>query len=370
MIESPKRLRLLAYAPQMAAYGGMERHVCSLAAALGARGHQVDLMTTSNSLGSLLREELSVSKVALHELPLRRGAAGPGRKLLWLARKLWSLRRESWDVIYTNGQSALARQVWRVAGPKTRIVHHHHTSADSEEQKTWSSGFVKVLQQTRELVGCSQATCRELASAVGREDARFLPYLTQCPVDGEMLVDFARRADETLNFGFLGRMIPEKGIERILAISGAAELADVKWHLHGVGDAYPMSHFEKYHNVVYHGAYRGAQAHAEVLLGLDAMVLFSTHNEGMPLSLIEGMSAGLPWLATDRGGTKEIAIEPKEAMVLDSATDDSGLICAVRAMADRIRNGLTSRSRQRSAYDSHFSPQRVTAQWISFLEQS
>jgi glycosyltransferase involved in cell wall biosynthesis len=337
---------------------------------LGARGHRVDLITTSNSLGPLLREELSVSKVALHELPLQRGEAGPGQKLLWLARKLWTLRRESWDLIYTNGQSALARQVWRIAGPKTRIVHHHHTSADSQEQETWSSGFVKVLRQAGELVGCSQATCQELASAVGRGDARFLPYLTQCPVDAEMVVDFKQRADKTLNFGFMGRMIPEKGIDRILAISDAAELADVKWHLHGVGDAYPKSYFEKYPNVVYHGAYRGAQAQAEVLLGLDALVLFSTHNEGMPLSLIEGMSAGLPWLATDRGGTKEIAVEPNEAMVLDSATDDSGLIRAVRAMADRIRNGLTSRRRQRSAYDLCFSPQRVTAQWIAFLEQS
>ena len=56
-------MNVLIYVPQMAAYGGMERHVCSLAASLARQGHCVVLLTTSNSLGPELRLELDHPRI-------------------------------------------------------------------------------------------------------------------------------------------------------------------------------------------------------------------------------------------------------------------------------------------------------------------
>lgn len=361
-------MNILVYAPQMAAYGGMERHVCDLACALAGREHHVTLLTTSNSLATALREQLQAQSVTLRELHRSRGHAGRLEKSVWLLREV--LRSESvrWDLIYTNGQSALARVVWLAARPHTRIVHHHHTAADRAEQATWSGSFRSVLGRAPELVACSRATRQALAEALSRGDVQFLPYLTSAPVAAAAVQDRAIAPGARLNFGFAGRLVAEKGIDQICALSRSASLADITWHIHGAGPAYPPAFFADFPNVVYHGPYSAGPQQAALLQNLDALVLFSSHNEGMPLSLIEAMSAGLPWIATDRGGTREMAIDPVNAIVVPAPASFNALAVAVREMADRIRAGRTSRTAQRRLYDEFFSPSVVSSLWCDYLE--
>lgn len=358
-------MNLLFYVPQMAAYGGIERHVCGLAAAAAADGHTVRFLTTSNSLGPELRGALQHPRISFHELGRARGSAGTLAKIFWLLREVRHSRDLPWDVIYTNGQSGLARLVWSAAGTNTRVVHHHHTAADAAEQATWTSVYRHVLRHAPRLVGCSRATCAALNAATGRTDAHFLPYLTACPVEAGWISE--RTPGRRLRFGFCGRLIPEKGIDTILALAQAPELADVDWHIHGAGTAYPSARFAGMPRVVYHGAYDSAAQHGRILLALDALVLFSTHNEGMPLSLIEGMAAGLPWIATDRGGTRELASSAADCLVVPAATRPSKMSGQVRQLADRILAGATSRRRQRDQYDQHFAPAAVTRLWLEFF---
>lgn len=357
-------MNLLFYEPDMAPYGGIERHVVSLAAAAAAQGHTVRLLTTSNSLGPDLRRELDHPLVNFRELAAPRGTAGPVAKIIWLIREIVRARREKWDIVYTNGQSGLARLVWLAAGPPTRVVHHHHTAADAAEQATWSRLYRHVLRRAPRLVGCSRATCAALNAATGRTDTLFLPYLTACLVEAPWIAE--RPPGPRLRFGFCGRLIPEKGIDAILALAQTPALADLEWHIHGAGAAYPPARFAGQPRLIYHGAYTAAQQ-ARVLLGLDALVLFSTHNEGMPLSLIEGMAAGLPWIATDRGGTRELAGSPADCLVVPAATGQTELVGPVRALANRILTGTTSRRRQREHYDEQFAPAVVAGRWLGFF---
>jgi glycosyltransferase involved in cell wall biosynthesis len=363
-------MNLLLYAPQMAAYGGMERHVCGVAALMAARGHRVVLLTTSHSLGAPLRQELDRAGVRLCELPLARGRAPAVVKLLWLQWQLRRLRGVAWDVIYTNGQSALARHVWKAARPGARRVHHHHTAADEAERRTWSAGFRRVLAEAGELVACSESTARAMTESLPGKDVLFLPYLTASPVSASDVQEREPGADGPLRFGFVGRLIPEKGVDRVIRLACEPALSDVTWHVHGAGAAYPPECFAGTPRLIYHGAYAGEAEHAAVLRSLDAVILPSTHNEGMPLSLIEGMSAGLPWVATDQGGTREIALEPDCARLVSSDGDDAALVAAVRTLADAIRSGTASRRKQRAAYDRVFAPAVVGPRWAEFLERS
>lgn len=362
-------MNILIYVPQMAEYGGMERHVCSLAIAAAGRKHAVTMITTSNSLGADLRAELNQASVKLRELSRARGSAGALTKAAWLLAHSILLRKDRWDIIYTNGQSALARLPWIAGRAGTRIVHHHHTAADLGEQGTWSPGFRKVLQAASEIVACSRATRDAMAKTLRRQDVRFLPYLTQCPIsEAEFKTSLSRKPVSPLRFGFLGRLIPEKGIDAICRLSEDPSLDDIEWHIHGAGAAYPPEHFKKYPRIVYHGAYRGQKQQAAALLSLDALVLFSTHNEGMPLSLLEGLSAGLPIIATDRGGTREIAISGANSSVIAVPCVDADLVRAVWAMADNILVGRTSRTVQRNVYEENFSPEVVSTAWLDYLE--
>jgi glycosyltransferase involved in cell wall biosynthesis len=268
-------------------------------------------------------------------------------------------------VVYTNGQSGLSRLVWRAAGPQTRIVHHHHTAADADEQRTWSRSFRRVLERAPRLVGCSRATCASLNAALGRNDTRFLPYLTVSPVESDQIVE--RAPGSPLRFGFCGRLIPEKGIDTILALAQQPELDDIEWHIHGEGPAYPAARFAGQPRLVYHGPYRTAEEHAHSLLSLDALALFSTHNEGMPLSLIEGLAAGLPWIGTDRGGTRELAAPASDYVLAPASASLTQLGGSVRELADRILAGTTSRRRQRLLYDEQFAAPVVAQRWFDFL---
>ena len=356
-------MHFLFYAPQMAAYGGMERHVCSLAVAAAQAGHHVRLLTTSRSLGADLRAELTGAGVDFRELTRDRGHAGKVAKLAWLGWETLRARAMPWDVIYTNAQSALARTVWRARRQGTRVIHHHHTAADAGEQATWSPAFRRMLAAAPELVGCSEATSRALNAATGRHDARFLPYLTRCPVAADAVP--TRGPGTPLRFGFTGRLIPEKGIAVITRLAAEPALRGVEWHIHGAGEAYPPEYFAGRPNLVYHGAYRSADEHAAALLGLDALTLFSTHNEGMPLSLIEGLSAGLPLVATDRGGTRELAGSPADTVIIPADADYATTVRCVQALAEAIRSGQTSRAGQRAIYDRSYAPEVVARRWLA-----
>ena len=361
-------MNILIYVPQMAAFGGMERHVCDLAGILAARDHKVKMITTSNSLSEQLRTGLTTRGIRLRELARSRGQAGRFLKGFWLLREAMRSDGTRWDVIYTNGQSALARIAWFAARPHTRIVHHHHTAADAREQATWSPSFRRVLKAAPEIVACSRATQQALSRALQRTDIQYLPYLTSTPVAADTVQDRIPRADAKLHFGFTGRLVVEKGIATIAELSQLPELADITWHIHGAGAAFPPEYFKTFPNVVYHGAYTNGPYHAEALERLDALVLFSSHNEGMPLSLLEAMSAGLPWIATDRGGTREMAVSEANCMVVDSSPPRATLVAAVREMAGRLRRGQTSRREQRRTYDRLFSPSVVSHAWYTYLE--
>lgn len=354
----------------MAAYGGMERHLCLVAEAVAQTGSQVVLLTTSNSLAPAWRERLQHAGVELQEMPAARGTAGGLAKAWWLLRRALALRNRRWDVLYTNGQGALARIVWLADGARARRIHHHHTAADAAEQQSWTPGFRHVLAKAGELVGCSRFTATQIDAATGRTGTRFLPYFTETAFVDAPPPAPARTAGAALRFGFLGRLVSTKGIETILRLATDPACAGIEWHIHGSGPDYPAERFAGLRNVVYHGGYSNPAQQAGILASLDAVALFSVHNEGMPLSLIETMASGLPWVATARGGTPELAESTADCEIVQHPDDYEECRTAVLALAARIRAGATSRANQRAVWDRRFAPSVVRSQWVGYLAQA
>ena len=362
-------MTFLFYVPQMASYGGMERHVCLLALLFAREGHRVTLLTTSNSLNGGTRQELLAAGIELREMPTARGSASKARKLIWLLFNALLLRFRRWDLIYTNGQSGLARLVWLAAKKRCRIVHHHHTAGDRDEQSTWHPAFQKTLAIAPELVACSRSTKAHLETVLQRSDIEYLPYLTSVLFSADAVADRSFGPDALLRFGFVGRLVSTKGIDTICALSREPALDSIRWHIHGSGDDYPASFFEPYVNIQYHGPFQKPAECANIFQRLDALALFSRHNEGMPLSLMEAMAAGLPWIATDQGGTSEMAIASENCEIVPSqAVFDEVVTRSVRFVA-RMRSGGTSRITQRRAYDNYFAPKIVAEHWLDFMCQ-
>jgi glycosyltransferase involved in cell wall biosynthesis len=88
----------------------------------------------------------------------------------------------------------------------------------------------------------------------------------------------------------------------------------------------------------------------------------------MPLSLIEAMSAGLPWIASNRGGTRELALDPANCVLVENPSDPAATLRDTLALVESIQTGATSRLRQRAVYDSRFAPSVVAKIWFDYLD--
>jgi glycosyltransferase involved in cell wall biosynthesis len=357
---------ILIYTPEMAAIGGMETHLVELATLLSQNAWAVTMVTTSNSLNDASRQQCVDAGVELVEMPVARTKAGKLAKLRWLLWQAGKLRRKRWDVIYTNGQGSLAAVVWLAARLSTRIIHHHHTSADPDERTTWAASFRWLLKAVPSLIACSEETRANLRRAGCRQQIEKLVYLIPdlgAPATAEAVEDCL--GERPLRFGFIGRLVSTKGIDLVVRLSQDPDLREVEWHLHGEGDE--ASALKPLPNLKFHGPYRGAAALRKIHSGLDAVVLFSRHTEGMPLSLIEAMASGLPWIATDRGGTRELAVSDEDSILLKADFEYDDAKAAVLDLASRLRGGVTSRDTQRAAFERYLNRDTVVAKWLAFF---
>ncbi|RZK52215.1 MAG: glycosyltransferase family 1 protein [Hymenobacter sp.] len=170
-----------------------------------------------------------------------------------------------------------------------------------------------------------------------------------------------------LHFGYYGRLIPEKGIEVLRQLSEDPTVAGIEFHIWGEGEAYQADFFARHPQLRYHGPFAGRSELQAVLSGLDAYLLLSTHPEGLPIALLEVMSTGLPWLATDRGGVADIACDPLATRVIPMTSTYPEIKAAVLALAADIRAGRVSRTAQKALYATTFSSQVLVQRWRETL---
>jgi glycosyltransferase involved in cell wall biosynthesis len=301
-------------------------------------------------------------------------ALSVARKVAWL---FWitatRLRRQQWDVIYANAQGSLSWLLRPLKRRHTRLIHHYHTAGDERDQRTWSYLFPRWLRGVDDIVACSTSTAQNLRRVLGpevtkdrhgRDKVRVIRYLSAeiAPAN-----ECHARSKGTLRFGFVGRLMRGKGIDMICQLSTDPELGDIEWHVHGSGAHYRPEFFADFPNVRYHGAYQGATELTAILGALDALVLFSTYQEGQPISLIEAMAAGLPWIATDQGGTRELMWSPSNCRLVSAACPYEEAKQAVLDLVRAIRAGETSVAAQRGAYEDNLAPAAVGERWMEFL---
>jgi glycosyltransferase involved in cell wall biosynthesis len=97
---------------------------------------------------------------------------------------------------------------------------------------------------------------------------------------------------------------------------------------------------------------------------LDAFVLFSTHNEGLPLTLMEVMGAGIPWIASDRGGIRDLVVDSGSTILLPAGFGYAEALAATLRLADSIKSGGIDSKKLRQVYAEKFNPDKVTREWL------
>src|SRR5208282_3995371 len=104
------------------------------------------------------------------------------------------------------------------------------------------------------------------------------------------------------------------------------------------------------------------------LLARDQIFVLPSHFEGMPLSLLEAMAAGLPCVTTNTCGMRDV-IAGGESGFLISPGDVTGLVSAIRALLDsealRLRMGNAARESARGRTWDFAAPE-----WETLLEET
>ncbi len=312
------------------AYGGAERHVADLAAALARRGHRVACLFPS---GVGLPARLDPAVTAM-EAPDLRSALG-----FWAGLRR-AIRDFGPDVVHLHSPRAalLGRLVVRLAAPpRPALVSTAH-------------GWIPrrlLLRHVFEALYLVTTPLDDVTIAVSEDTARrfggWARRLRVIPNGIALAAEPAAPEPDTpaaaFRAGFLGRLTAEKGFPLALEAyrRAKAELGitpTLELHVYGDGPLLPearrLAQESGLDGIAFHGWVAPAEV-PEVLGGLSALLLTS-REEGLPYVLLEALAAGCPVVASAVGGIPEV-IETGRSGWLAEPGDAAAVARGVVALA-------------------------------------
>jgi glycosyltransferase involved in cell wall biosynthesis len=313
--------------PTLDRIGGAERQVILLARGLRNRGWRVTVVALAGT-GGEAKEELAASGMGFTSLGMRKGLVDPRG---WLRMNRW-LRKERPEILHAHLPHAAWMARWsRLAAPVRVVVDTIHTSALG----TWGRGagyrwsgwlpdrVTAVGEGVREawvqagMVGVNPCTVvpngvdtdlwRPDAGARSGKRASFGPR-------GFFLWFAAGRLEAVKDYSTMLRAFAQIPEASRLVIAGSGPLEAELREL-----AASLKIAERVRFLGFERDVRGWMQAA------DGFVL-SSRREGLPMGLIEAASCGLPAVATDVPGTREVIMEGKTGWL--SPAEDPTLLAA------------------------------------------
>jgi glycosyltransferase involved in cell wall biosynthesis len=166
---------------------------------------------------------------------------------------------------------------------------------------------------------------------------------------------------------FVGRLVPEKGIETLL---NAWHGLDIPLKIAGDGPCRAAVERAAADNprVTYLG-WLSPDDEGHLLSGADALVFPSRWLEGQPLVLLRAMAHGVPVLCSDIANIEETAV--KQGAGRSFATESSeALAAAISAFADDLDAARAMGRAGRQAYVRHHTPDVAYRRLIGHYEQA
>lgn len=154
-------------------------------------------------------------------------------------------------------------------------------------------------------------------------------------------------SNSKLNFGFMGRVIPSKGIKVLI---DAFEPIDVQLSIYG--DIGNQKRFLEHKHITFKGGYDNNNIN-HVLSEIDVLVVPSIWLENSPLVIQEAFLAGVPVITSNLGGMKELVTDGVNGFLFEANNAKSLRNCVLKIHHDPtlLNDFLISRDDVRSIKD-------------------
>jgi glycosyltransferase involved in cell wall biosynthesis len=348
MSEKPGLLILIT----LAEAGGAQTSVSLLLPGLTG---EFDVTVAAQGSGPL-RDAARAAGVSFVQLEHMRRAISPWQDALALIELVRLCRRLRPEIVHAHSSKAgaLGRLAAALARVPVRVFTVHGWSFAAygglpgrlylwveRRLRRLTTAVVCVAEASRD-VGIAAGTCPaertlvihnavDVAAFGASEQLRGTPQVVSIgrfafPKDFATLVEAlaATRADYRAAFVGEGPLLPE--IAAVIRERGLAERIDLL----------------------------GSRSDVPAVLASADIFVLSSRSEGFPISVLEGMAAGLPVVATDVGGVSESVVDGETGLLVPP--DDPGALAAAldRLLTDRalrLRLGAAGRERARRHFD-------------------
>jgi len=301
------------------------------------------------------------------------GAIGILPKCAWMAREMQQDGISHIHAHFANHPAVAAFAVHRLTGiPYSFTAHGSDLHVDRRmlPEKVEAASFVVAISRYNKSMIVDEC--------LGRYADKV--HVVHCGVDPEW---FGQRRTPPGRSGFdivcVGSFEPIKGHRHLIRACELLMLRGVDFTCHLIGDGPLRAEIEKQIDaaglrdaVILHGAKTRAEV-ARIVSRSDAAVLASAptrkgKREGIPVALMEAMSAGLPVVATRTGGISELVQDGHNGFLVTPAEPDALAAALERLAADtdlRARLGHAGRETILREFDQ----QRCAAELVGLIQQ-
>ena len=362
---SGRRLRILEFIDRLDT-GGAERMVACLSLRLREIGHEVHVVCLRDfGLMPVPAERFAESGVSLTEFGKTDGLSPAA---VWKLARF--LKAHQIEVMHSHNPlvTHYAAAAGKIARTPVTVSTIHGTSTLHMPRWAetlfalscrWNDRIVLVCNQVEEVFQERYPRLRNRTAVIpnGIEIDELLS-VRRCGATGEFV------------FGTIGRLVPVKDHRTLLAAFAQVNKQFPSCRLEVLGYGELLEELKNLSTtlgiasaVTFHGWSRDI---AGFLGGLDAFVLSST-SEGLPMTLLEAMAAGLPVVATTVGGIPEV-VESANCGWLARPSDAASLadnMLRVMHAPDRLERG----GRARKTVMDRYSVQSMAEQYESLFQK-
>lgn len=255
--------------------------------------------------------------------------------------------------LHSTFAGALLRPPLRLRRRKERVIYCPHGWSFGMDiprsRKRAYAAVERLLARQTDLIITNSEDERRLALEAGLP-----PQKVRTVKNGIAWTDAAPRTKRTgrLRVGFIGRHDRQKGLDLLFDAIRRFDLAHIDFEIVGASIVQQQGTIDAEAlpaNVRLHGWLSRPET-LELLGGLDALVMPSRW-DAAPIMATEAMRAGVPVIASNRGGLREIVEHGVGGYVFDLDDPDAlGRMLGSLQRGDLSRLGVTARARWESEY--------------------